>query len=518
MTSDLFVLEPVLFVVAAGLVVLVVDWFVPRAPASVPAGIVAVGLVGSAVFALRQWAYLAPGQAISAFTRDLPDAAAGLAVDHVALLRLDAFAVFVALMIAAFALLCVLFAVEYVERRGMARAEYFSLIAFAAAAMMLIGYAADLIMVFLLIETFSIALYSLCAFIGGSRFGHEAALKYFVLGAFAAAFLLYGITLVYGATGVTDLFAIDAAVAGLESTPVSLRVGLAMILVGLGFKIAIIPFHQWTPDVYEGASLSVTAFMAAGTKAAAFAALLRVLWAGFGHQTELWLPALAIAAAITMIGGNLIALVQGDLKRMLGYSAVAQAGYILVAAISGTGDGAAAVLFYLVIYGLATIGAFGVLIAIGEVAGAQAADRSVDASRLEDLRGLGRRHPWLAGAMALFLISLTGLPPTAGFLGKWYIFRAATGAGMTWLAIIMVLASAMSAFYYLRPIALMYMVEPEVDTEITVSTGASISIAVAATVIALGLVVASPLLDGAARAGTAVAPEVVTLSAGQGLR
>lgn len=511
MTTELFVLEPVLFVVVAGLAVLVIDWFAPRAPAAVPAGVVAVGLVAGAIAALRQWALLAPGQAIPAFTRALPDAASHLAVAEVALLRLDAFAVFVAAMTAVFALLCVLAAVEYVERRGMARAEYFSLIAFAAAAMMLIGYAADLIIIFLLIETFSIALYSLCAFIGGSRFGQEAALKYFVLGAFAAAFLLYGITLVYGAAGVTDLIAIDAAITGMAA-PVSLRVGLALVLVGLGFKIAIIPFHQWTPDVYDGAPLSVTAFMAAGTKAAAFAATLRVLWVAFGHQTELWLPALAGAAAITMIGGNLIALVQSDLKRMLGYSAVAQAGYLLVAAISGRADGPTAVLYYLVVYGLATLGAFGVLIAIGEVSVREGEDRGVDATRLDDLRGLGRRHPWLAGALALFLISLTGLPPTAGFLGKWYIFRAATGAGLTWLAIILVLTSAMSAFYYLRPLALMYMVDPEDDRSITAPAGASVAIGVAATVIALGLVLSSPLLEGAARAGRAVVPEVITLS------
>ena len=514
MINELFVIEPVLYLVVAGLAALVVDWFFPRAPASVPAGVVAVGLVGSAFSAMRQWAWLEPGQAVPAFTRELPAVAAGLPVDQVSLLRLDAFAIFVALMIAAFALLCVLFTVEYVERRGMARSEYFSVLAFAAAAMMLIGYASDLIMVFLIIETFSIALYVLCAFIGGSRFGNEAALKYFVLGSFAAAFLLYGITLVYGAAGVTDIFAIDRAVAAMDTAPPALRVGLAMILVGLGFKIAIIPFHQWTPDVYEGAPLSVTAFMAAGTKAAAFAALLRVLWAGFGSQVGLWLPALAFAAAITMIGGNLVALVQSDLKRMLAYSAVAQAGYLLVAAISGPGDGATAVLYYLVVYGLATLGAFAVLIGIGEVAVGSDDDRGVDATRLDDLRGLSKRHPWLAAALAVCLISLTGLPPSAGFLGKWYIFRAATGAGLTWLAIVLVLTSAISAFYYLRPIALMYMVEPETDSEITVSTGASISIAVAATVVVLALVISSPLIRGAARAGNAVAPEVVTLSAG----
>lgn len=512
MTIDLFVLEPVILAVVAGLAILIVDWFVPRAPAAVPAGVAAVGLVGSAILALRQWAALGPGQAVPGFSREAPAAVAAAGVDGVALLRLDAFSVFVAVMVAVFALLSVLLASEYVERRGMARAEYFSLVALAAAAMMLIGYAADLIVVFLLIETFSIALYCLCAFIGGSRYGQEAALKYFVLGSFAAAFLLYGITLVYGATGTTDIFAVGAMVAGLETAPPALRAGMALILVGLGFKLALVPFHQWTPDVYDGAPLSVTALMAAGTKAVAFAALLRVLWAGLGPFADAWLPALAILAVLTMLGGNLIALVQGDLKRMLGYSAVAQAGYILVAAISGGAEGASAVLYFLVVYGVATLGAFGVLIAMGPVlpAGAGTEDRSPDASRLEDLRGLGRRHPWLAAAMALFLISLTGLPPAAGFLAKWYVFRAAVAAGLSWLAVVMVLASAISAFYYLRPVALMYMVEPETEARITAPTGASISIAVAATVIGLGLLVSAPLFGGAELAGAALAPESAT--------
>jgi NADH-quinone oxidoreductase subunit N len=285
------------------------------------------------------------------------------------------------------------------------------------------------------------------------------------------------------------------------------------VLVGLAFKATIVPFHQWTPDVYVGAPTPVTAFMAAATKAAAFGALLRVLWIGFPVLQSVWVPLVGALAVATMLVGNLAALVQGDIKRMLAFSAVAHAGYVLVAVAAGPPDGAMAAVFYLLVYALMNLGAFGVVIALG-----RADDGARDATRLEDFRGLSRRHPGLALALAIFLLSLTGLPPTAGFLGKWYIFRAAIGAGLTPLAVFLVLMSAVSAFYYFRPVLLMYMAEPEETGPIQVSAGEAVAVAVTALIVAGALVLAVPFAKSARVAGLMGAedPQAAGVSGGPG--
>jgi len=318
--------------------------------------------------------------------------------------------------------------------------------------MMLMVAGDDLILVFLGLELMSVAVYALAGINRHSPAAAEAALKYFLLGAFASGFLLYGIALVYGATATTNLSQIGAQVRtlGLADSPM-LLIGLGLLLVGFGFKVAAVPFHMWAPDVYDGSPTPVTGYMATGVKAAAFAALLRVLGEAFGgvaawHQIVWWL------AVATMVVGNLIALAQRTVKRMLAYSSIAHAGYLLVAVAASTSLGSAAFVFYLVAYSLTTLAAFALLAAKG-----RDGERDV---RIDDLAGLAARRPWLALALAVCMLSLLGFPGTAGFIGKWYILVAATTARQLPLAAILVLTSVVSAGYYLPVIMAMYM-KPE---------------------------------------------------------
>lgn len=497
MFAEFAPLAPMLALAVAALAIVVSGWYASD-PRLSPA-IAGAGLAISAILGIRLASSLRPGRPIEAFVRQaaLPDGSTAQA----ALVRLDAFGMFVVVALAIIGLLVVLLGVDYVARLGQPAADYHALVLVALMAMMLLAVAGDLMLVFLAIETFSLVLYMLCAFRRVDRFGQEAAFKYFLLGAFSAGFLLYGVALAYVAFGTTDLVLLGAALgAGAPVGPLALA-SLGMLLVGLGFKVAAAPFHQWTPDVYAGAPLPVTALMAAGTKLAAFAALIRVLWTTFAAQADLWVPLIAVLAVVTMLVGNLAALVQADVKRMLGYSAVAHAGYLLVAVVAGPRDGLSSALFYLVVYAVTNLGAFAVLVAIGPVG-----ESGRDAALLDDLRGLWRRQPWLAAALGLFLLSLTGLPPTAGFLAKWYVFQAAIGAGYLWLAVALVLNSAISAFYYLRPIALMAMGEPVETTVIEVGTPTAVAVATTATLVALALVVARPVIEGARAATELAAP------------
>ena len=278
-------------------------------------------------------------------------------------------------------------------------------------------------------------------------------MKYFLLGAFATAFLLYGIALVYGATASTNLDRVAAAIGG-SPTSSMLLIGIALLLVGFGFKISSVPFHMWAPDVYQGAPTSITALIATGSKAAAFAALIRVLLSALRAAQPDWTQLLWIVAAVTMTVGNVVAIAQSNLKRMLAYSSVAHVGYMLVGLVAGGASGAGAVLFYLLAYTFTTVGTFGV-IALSERATGEESDE------VADYAGLGRRHPLLALVLSLFLLSLVGIPPLAGFVGKFYVFGAAVRGGYIWLAVIAVLNSAIAAYYYLRVIVYMYMREPD---------------------------------------------------------
>jgi len=389
-------------------------------------------------------------------------------------LVIDNYAAFFDLIIIIAAALTVAMSLEYVADAGLAGAEYYALLLFAALGMMLMAAAGDLIVIFLGLETMSIAVYALAGFVRRDPKSNEAALKYFLLGAFSTGFLLYGIALIYGAMGTIRLEPIRAALsAGMASNPL-LLLGLGLMLIGFGFKVAAVPFHMWTPDAYEGAPTPVTAFMAVGVKVAAFAGFMRIFMASLGPVSAQWSMVLWVIAALTMTVGNVSALVQNNIKRMLAYSAIAHAGYILVGMAASGGQAGAAILYYLLGYAFTNLGAFAVVIALER--GSQPRDD------ISDFRGLARSHPALAAAMALFLLSLTGVPPLAGFVGKFYIFSAALNAGLVWLVIIAALNSVISAYYYVRVIVAMYMQEGGAPVE-RMSARPGLLISVAAAVI-----------------------------------
>jgi NADH-quinone oxidoreductase subunit N len=374
------------------------------------------------------------------------------------------------------AALTVLLSFAYLEREQLLAPEYYVLLLFATVGMMLLGGGEDLMVIFLGLELMSVCVYVLAGINRRSPSGAEAALKYFLLGAFASAFLLYGMALTYGATGTTNLTLIGAQVRTLglgHST--MLLLGAGLLLIGFGFKVAAVPFHMWAPDVYDGSPTPVAAYMAVAVKAAAFASLFRVLTEAFAGVAG-WHPIVWWLAAITMAVGNLTALAQRNVKRMLAYSSVAHAGYLLVAASAGSSVGSAAFIFYLMAYGLMTLAAFAILAAKG-----RNGERDV---RIDDLAGLGARRPGLAFALAVCMLSLLGFPGTAGFIGKWYILIAAIDAGQGLLAALLVIASVISAGYYLPVVMAMYMKgeaseQSHVDVRLGGLAGAVVAAAVA---------------------------------------
>jgi NADH-quinone oxidoreductase subunit N len=368
----------------------------------------------------------------------------------------DGFTVFFTLLFLGVAAVAVLLSWDYVKRTRINQTEYYALLLSATLGMILMSASNDLITIFLGLELMSLALYVLVGFQRNRLDSNEAAMKYFLLGAFASGFLLYGIALLYGATGTTRLDRMAAFLAGstLLSNPL-LVAGSLLLLVGFGFKVAVVPFHMWTPDAYEGAPTTVTGYMSVGAKAAGFAALLRVVLLALADLQADWKPILTWIAILTMTVGNVTALLQNNLKRMLAYSSIAHAGYVLIALVAGGPDGAAAALFYLAVYSLMNLGAFGLLALLG-----RGADERV---LIADLAGVGFRQPMLGFAMAVFMISLGGIPPTAGFMGKLYVFSVAIKAHLIPLAIVGVLNSVVSVFYYLRVTVAMYMQEPQGD-------------------------------------------------------
>ena len=373
------------------------------------------------------------------------------------LIQSDPYSTFFHLLVGLVAFLVVLAAGPYLDRENLPAAEFYALVLFATAGMGVLAGAQELLTAFVGLEMSSIASYVLAGFRRDSLKSGESALKYFLLGSFATAFFLYGIALVYGATGTTQLDKMFAA----DAHSSLLKLGFAMILIGLGFKVAAAPFQIWTPDVYEGAPTPVTALFSAGPKAGAFALLLRI-FATVPAASHLWFWAFWILAVLTMFAGNLGALVQTNIKRLLAYSSIAHAGYILVAFASvtfmgnnlneGAGPAYAAILFYLLSYALVKIGAFTIVSQIGGTGEKHLA--------LDDYAGLGQRQPWVAATLSLFLLSLLGLPITAGFFGKLYIFKAAVDSHLIWLAVIMAVNSVIGAYYYFRLIVIMYMREP----------------------------------------------------------
>ena len=377
----------------------------------------------------------------------------------------DGFAVFCKVVLAAFGVLSVWLARDYLTREGIEEAEFYALITFAVAGMMLMASASDLIIVFLALETFSLALYVLVGFRRRSLLSQESAMKYFLLGAFSSAFFLLGIALAYGAAGTTNFYPATQGDPSLltylaSTAPENLGLlvlGTGLLIVGLGFKIAAVPFHMWTPDAYQGAPSPVTGFMAAGSKLAGFAALLRLLDATlFSLRTD-WRPLLIGIAVATMVIGSVLAVVQEDVKRLLAYSSIAHAGFVLTGIIAANDNGVSGALFYLATYGITVLGAFAVISVLG--------GREERYVRLSDMRGLFYERPAMAGALTLFLLSLAGVPLTSGFVGKLLVFGAAIQSGYTWLVVVGVLASAIAAFFYLRVLVVMYMQEREEEIE-----------------------------------------------------
>ena len=434
---NLYTILPLTLLVIWACVLLVVDLYIPKDRKGLTAGLSALGLALTLGFTLAQI-----GQEAIGF-QDM--------------VILDGFSIFVNALLLVCGLLGIAVSFGYIKRMNLERGEYYTLMLFSIAGMMLMAQAGDLIVVFLALELLSIPLYVLAAFDRPRVESEEAGLKYFLLGAFATGFIVYGTALVFGAAGTTSLSGIVDFVAG-GNPGMLLTIGAALILVGLGFKIAAVPFHMWTPDVYQGSPTSVTAFMAAGAKIAGFAALLRVFATAFPSIATDMTGVLWVVSAATMIIGNLIAISQSNIKRMLAYSSIAHAGYILMAFVpygnpEVASQSVAAGLFYLVAYALTNFGTWGVVIALEHAEG-----RGLE---IKDYAGLGRKYPALAAAMTIFMLSLIGLPPTLGFVGKFYLFSSVIAGGFYGLAVIGVLTSLVSAYYYLRVVVTMYMQEGE---------------------------------------------------------
>ena len=368
------------------------------------------------------------------------------------LIRADEFSIFVHAIVLVVAILATLGSIQYLENERIQRGEFYALLLFATAGMGVLGSAGELITAFLGLEMSSISSYILAGFRRTSLKSNEASLKYFILGSFATAFFLYGIAMVYGATGTTIMTGIQQSLG--NSPPSSLlALGLAMMFVGLGFKVVAAPFQIYGPDVYEGAPTPVTAVLASGPKAATFALMLRIFYTGFGAAGHLWFWAIWISAVLSMCIGNFAAVTQTNVKRMLAYSSIAHAGYILVAFAASTEVGIAAVLFYLAAYALMKLGAFLVVAHVGGPG-----ERRLE---IKDFAGLGTQQPALAACFSLFLLSLLGLPATGGFLGKFYAFQAALDAHIVWLVVIAAINSIVGSYYYLRVIVAMYFWEPQ---------------------------------------------------------
>ncbi|HKP29666.1 MAG TPA: NADH-quinone oxidoreductase subunit N [Gemmatimonadales bacterium] len=389
------------------------------------------------------------------------------------------------------------FSMPYLERERLLWPEYYALVLFAAAGMLWLAGADDMMVLFLGLEVMSVSVYVLAGFNRRSAASAEAGLKYFLIGAFASAFLLYGIALVYGATGTTSLTAAGAAL-GRGPLPVMAVAGLGLFLIGFAFKVAAAPFHMWAPDVYDGSPTPVTGFMATGVKVAGFAALARVLAVTFGAHPGTWGPALAGIAIISMLVGNLIALNQRSLKRMLAYSSIAHAGYLLGALLPGNDAGAGATLTYLFAYAVTSLAAFGLLAILG-----RDGERSVT---LDSIAGLGRRRPWLAAALAICMLSLLGFPGTFGFMGKWQILNALLGSGHNAVAVAIVLTSVLSAGYYLPVIMASYM-RPVPDEPAELPSAPVLVTGMIAVAVVLLLVLGvwpTPAIDSALSSGTSL--------------
>jgi NADH-quinone oxidoreductase subunit N len=449
------VLLPELVLVGGAILLLLLDAAVPNQRGPHLQALAFITLIASAVVSFQQWG-AEPRVALGGMV-------AG-----------DGFGVFARWVILGAGALATLTARDYLVRRGIDRAEFYALLLLSTAGMTLLAVSTDLIMVFLSVELLSLALYVMAGFERARPEAQEASMKYFLLGAFASAFLLYGIAFIFGGAGTTNLLRIKSSVSigGLDDFRLA-GVAVALLAVGLGFKAAMVPFHMWTPDAYQGAPTPVTAFMAGGTKAAAFAALLRVLVVSLPELRWDWQPPLAILAVLTIGFASVLAVAQTDVKRMLAYSSIAHAGFVAIAVVAASRSGIAAALLYLLVYTAMTIGAFASVMLFLEPGAAERV-------HLAKYSGLGVRRPAAAALFAFFMFSLAGIPPTGGFWAKWYVFFAAIRAHHAWLAVVAVLASVVSAFFYVRVAVVMFMQDPDEADEMPLSKSAGLRIALAA--------------------------------------
>jgi NADH-quinone oxidoreductase subunit N len=452
--TNLYRLAPEVVLCATGILIMVLD---PLVGAARQRAMGHFGLFGAVAAFCSVWLVAAdPGTAYSG------------------LIRADQFSIFVHAVVTGAAALAILGSLAYLDDEGLQRGEYYALVLFATAGMGILAGANELVTAFIGLEMSSISTYILAGFRRRALASNEASLKYFILGSFATAFFLYGIAMVYGATGTTRIDAIQSA---FQSTPPAglAILGLGLMFVGLGFKVVAAPFQIYAPDVYQGAPTPVTALLASAPKVATFAAMVRIFYVAFGTSADLWFWPIWISAVLTMCIGNFAALVQTNVKRMLAYSSIAHAGYILVAFAAGTDIGVAAILFYLAAYALMKIGAFLVLAHLGQ--------RDEKRLEIQDYAGLGSKQPALAACFSLFLLSLLGLPATGGFLGKFFAFQAALDARVVWLVVIAAINSVIGAYYYLRVIVAMYFWDPAKDY---VPTPVAPTLTVAITLCAIG--------------------------------
>ncbi len=471
------------------LVLLVVAWRHRSATDCRLAGwLSAAGVVASAAALVWLWSSGARSQGL----------------DHMITLDWMRFGAAVVILFSSFA--TILISIRYLDREGLVAPEYYPLILLATVGMLFLAGSADMIVLFLGLEVMSVAVYVLAGYDRRNPASAEAALKYFLIGAFASGFLLYGIALTFGASGHTNLQLIGAQ---LSNGPASLmaRLGLGLLIIGMAFKVAAVPFHMWAPDVYDGSPTPITGFMATGVKVAAFIALVRVLFVSFPAFDQVWQPIIGVLAVVTMIVGNLVALAQKNVKRMLAYSSVAHAGYLLAAVWPGTRLGAAAVLFYLLAYSLTTIAAFALLGSLGT-----GGERDV---RFDDVAGLARRRPWAAFGLAICMLSLLGFPGTIGFIGKWAILQSVLAEGQYILPVVLVVTSVISAGYYLPLIMSMYM-KPEGERPtwkelVLAQPGAAMVFVAVAAVVVFGIL-PSGVIDATLRSASTLAQTVMPMA------
>ncbi len=442
--SDIVAILPELIVVAAACILLLVEIILPRDKKHV------VAYFAIAFVVLAAW-----------YTYTFADVLDGTFM--AGMFAFDGFSVFFKAVFYIAAVLSILLSLHYVKEENIELGEYYVLMLFSLSGMMVVASGADLLTIYLGLELMSLPVYVLVGFKRKDVKSNEASMKYIILGAFSSGVLLYGISLIYGVTGTTSLEGIAAALSSGGAGLPLFSVGLVMMVVGFGFKVAAFPLHMWAPDAYEGAPTPITAFMSVGVKAAAFAAVARVFMTGFAPAYDDWQTVVTVLALLSLVLGNTVAIAQTNIKRMLAYSSIGHAGYALLGVAAGTEEGMAGVMFYMLVYAFMNLGVFGVIVMMRK--GASIGED------INDYRGLAREHKALALVMLIFLFSLAGIPPTAGFVGKFYIFMALIHQGMIATAVIALVTSAVAAYFYIRLVMIMYMKEPEGKFELASSTG-----------------------------------------------